>query len=112
MAYAAIAQRLSEGGFVVLDGATGTELQRRGAAMEPTAWCGAAALEGQAALEAVHRDYIAAGADVITANTFATSRMVLDRAGLGDKFEEINRVAVDAALAAAEGTRASRWQAR
>lgn len=104
MSYAAIAQRLSDGDLVVLDGATGTELQRRGVAMEPTAWCGAAALEGQAALEAVHRDYITAGAHVVTANTFATSRMVLDRAGLGDRFEEINRVAVDAALAAAEGT--------
>ena len=104
MGYAAVAQRLGEGGLVILDGATGTELQRRGVAMEQTAWCGALAPENRAILEAVHRDYIAAGAQVITANTFATSRMVLDRAGLGDRFTEINQLAVGAARTAAEGT--------
>ena len=104
MGYSAIDQRLKAGQLVILDGATGTELQRRGVKMEPTAWCGALAPENRAVLEAVHRDYIAAGAQVITANTFATSRMVLDRAGLGDKFFEINSLAVEAAWAAAEGT--------
>lgn len=89
---------------MVLDGATGTELQRRGVAMEPTAWCGAMAAETRPVLEAVHRDYIEAGAEVITANTFATSRMILERAGLGDRFQEINALAVDAAKAAAAGT--------
>ena len=104
MGYAVVAQRLAEGRLVILDGATGTELQRRGVAMEPTAWCGAFGPENRAVLEAVHRDYIAAGAQVITANTFATSRMVLNRAGLGDRFAEISGLAVEAAKAAAEGT--------
>lgn len=100
MGYQAIAKTLNAGGQVVLDGATGTELQRRGVAMEPTAWCGAIGRENAPVLEAVHRDYIDAGARVITANTFATSRMVLARAGLGERFEEINNLAVDAARAA------------
>lgn len=104
MTYTEVAKRLELGEVVLLDGATGTELQRRGVPMEPTAWCGAGTVEGRTILEAVHRDYIAAGAGVITANTFATSRMVLSRAGLGERFEEINRTAVDAALAAADGT--------
>ena len=100
MGYASIEATLRAGGLVILDGATGTELQRRGVPMEPTAWCGAMGAETRPVLEAVHRDYIDAGARVITANTFATSRMILDRAGLGARFDEINLLAVEAALTA------------
>ena len=103
MSYAPIHNRLASGKVVLLDGATGTELQRRGVAMEATAWCGAAGPESAAVLTGLHRDYIAAGSDVITANTFATSRMVLRAAGLDDRYGEINRTALDAAHAAADG---------
>lgn len=103
MSYAPVANRLAAGKVVLLDGAIGTELQRRGVAMEPTAWCGAAGPESTAVLTGVHRDYIDAGADVITANTFATSRVVLDAAGLSDRYDQINRTALQAAHAAAQG---------
>lgn len=97
-AYAKLKDRLDHGDIVILDGATGTELQRRGVAMDPSAWCGVASLGNQAVLRDIHSDYIAAGAEVITANTFASSRVVLKQAGFGDRFEEINRAAVQAAL--------------
>jgi len=100
MPYSALKQRLDAGGIVILDGATGTELQRRGIDMDPAAWCGVASLENQQVLTEIHGDYIAAGAEVITANTFASSRVVLRQAGYGDSFEEINRAAVEAALRA------------
>ena len=100
MPYAALKKRLDDGDIVILDGATGTELQRRGVAMDPSAWCGVASLANQALLAEIHRDYIAAGAEVITANTFASSRVVLQQAGYGDKVVEINRAAVEAALRA------------
>ena len=100
MPYAALKKRLDDGDIVILDGATGTELQRRGVAMDPSAWCGVASLANQALLTEIHRDYIAAGAEVITANTFASSRVVLQQAGYGDKVVEINRAAVEAALRA------------
>ncbi|MEM7061301.1 MAG: homocysteine S-methyltransferase family protein [Pseudomonadota bacterium] len=100
MTYSTIAADLEAGRAILLDGATGTELQRRGADMEPTAWCGAANVEHARTLTDIHLDYIQAGSRVVTANTFATSRMVLKRAGLGDKFAEINKVAVDAAMRA------------
>ncbi|MFM9137185.1 MAG: hypothetical protein ACKOQZ_03380, partial [Actinomycetota bacterium] len=45
MSYAQLKQRLDSGEVIVLDGATGTELQRRGAHMSPEAWCGPASLE-------------------------------------------------------------------
>lgn len=102
MAYQAIRDRLDRGEILILDGATGTELQRRGAPMDPAAWCGAATLEHHQLLTEIHLDYIRAGSDVITANTFASSRLMLTGAGLGDRVVEINSRAVEAALAARE----------
>lgn len=93
---------MRSGGIVVLDGGTGTELERRGVPMDPEAWCGPAALENASALENIHRDYIAAGADIVTANTYASSRLMLGPAGFADRFEEINRAAIGAALRARE----------
>ncbi len=100
MPYAALKKRLDRGDIVILDGATGTELQRRGVAMDPSAWCGVASLDNQALLTEIHADYITAGAEVITANTYASARVVLQQAGYGDKTEEINCNAVEAALRA------------
>ena len=97
MSYAEIERRLEAGGVVILDGGTGTELELRGAAMDPQAWCGPATLEHTDLLECIHRDYIAAGADIITANTFASSRLMLSQAGCEDRLEDINRAAVGAA---------------
>ncbi len=102
MPYSTLKKRLDAGDIVVLDGATGTELQRRGVAMDPAAWCGVASLANQQTLSEIHADYIAAGAEVVTANTFATSRVVLAQAGYGNRVEEINRAAVEAALKARE----------
>ena len=100
MSYQNIKRRLDAGEVIVLDGGTGTELQRRGAQMDPSAWCGPASLNNSELLTQVHIDYIDAGADVITANTFASSRLMLTPAGFADRVEEINRIAVEAALRA------------
>ena len=82
--------RLAAGGLLLLDGATGTELQRRGARMHSEAWCATATLTDPEILLGVHRDYILAGADIITTNTFSTNRSMLEPAGLGDRLSEIN----------------------
>lgn len=100
MTYKNLKVRLDAGEIIVLDGGTGTELQRRGAQMDPSAWCGPASLNNSELLTQVHLDYINAGADVITANTFASSRLMLTPAGYADRVEEINRIAVEAALRA------------
>ena len=100
MSYQHIKSRLDAGETIVLDGATGTELQRRGATMDPASWCGPASLNNSDLLTQIHLDYIKAGSDVITANTFASSRLMLTDAGFGDRVEEINRIAVEAALRA------------
>ncbi len=93
---------LSEGHVVVIDGATGTELERRGAEMHDRAWCAMATLTAPDVLRTIHEDYIRCGARLITANTFSTSRNMLDPAGLGERFEELNHAALRIAFEARE----------
>ncbi len=100
MSYGAIKQRLDNHDIIILDGATGTELERRGAKMNPASWCGPASLENRDLLTEIHLDYLREGSDIITANTFASSRLMLSGANYGDKVEEINRTAIEAALEA------------
>jgi len=100
MTYDYLKQRLEAGKVIIMDGGTGTELQRRGASMDPAAWCGPATLQSEHLLTELHADYIAAGSEVITTNTFASSRLMLAPAGYGEQVEEINRRAVEAALKA------------
>lgn len=86
--------RLRNGPVILLDGAMGTELQRRGVPMHRIAWSAAALLTHPDTVRKVHVDYIAAGAEVITANSFGTARHVLEPAGLGDEVAALNRRAV------------------
>jgi S-methylmethionine-dependent homocysteine/selenocysteine methylase len=90
-------QRIQDGRVVLLDGATGTELERRGVPMDDAAWCAAALVTHPETVREVHEDYVRAGADVIITNTFPTSRHVLEPAGLGDRFRELNALAVELA---------------
>jgi len=92
--------RLQRDDIVFLDGGTGSELKRRGVEMSPAAWSGLASRNGRTALREIHADYVRAGADIITTNTFATTRFVLDAAGYGNEFDTINQAAVEAALQA------------
>jgi len=93
---------LAAGRVLTTDGGTGSELRRRGLELSDVCWSASVNLEHGALLEAIHRDYIAAGADIVTANTFGTTRFVLEAAGLGDSFEGVNRAALRAARAAAD----------
>lgn len=88
---------------VVLDGAIGTELQRRGAKMDSAAWCALATKTHPEVLKQIHGDYLDAGADIITTNTFASARHVLDAVGLAEESPDLNRSAVDIARKAAQG---------
>lgn len=94
--------KLQKGQLILLDGATGTELEKRGVPMHSQAWSAEAVLHHPAAVVAVHRDYIEAGADVITANSFSLARHMLIPAGLEDEFPRLNREAMRLALRARE----------
>ncbi len=99
-------QRLDEGDILVLDGATGTELERRGAPMSPGAWCALASEHAPQTLLEIHEDYIRAGADIITANTFSNARHMLELVDAGDRVADLTRRAVEIAQRARD--RASR----
>jgi S-methylmethionine-dependent homocysteine/selenocysteine methylase len=90
-------QRLDRKEIIILDGAIGTELQQRGVPMDASAWCATAMKSRPHIVREVHEDYIRAGADVITANTFSTARHALEVAGLGDEVDALNRQAVELA---------------
>ncbi len=95
-------ERLHRNDIVLIDGGTGSELQRRGVAMSAAAWSGLASGENHTTLRDIHADFIRAGADIVTTNTFGTIRFVLEAAGYGAAFEDLNRSAVKAALQARE----------
>ena len=89
--------KLSNKEIIVLDGATGSEIARLGAEMNSSAWCGVANKTHPDIVREVHEEYIRAGADVVTANTFSTSRHILASAGLADETVSINTRAVELA---------------
>jgi methionine synthase I (cobalamin-dependent) len=97
---------LAEDRVLLLDGGTGSEIRRRGLALSDACWSASVNLEHGDLLEAIHRDYIAAGADIVTANTFGTSRFVLAAEGLDESFAAVNRAALRAARNAADAASA------
>jgi S-methylmethionine-dependent homocysteine/selenocysteine methylase len=101
-------ERLARGDVVILDGATGTELERRGVPMDSQAWSATANLTHPDVVRTVHEDYIRAGADLVITNTFATARCHLEAAGLGERVVEVNRRAVELAREARDRAAAGR----
>jgi len=57
-------------------------------------WSAQALMAAPDAVVGVHRDYIEAGADVITLNNYAVTPPLLAREGLEDRFEELTRTAI------------------
>jgi methionine synthase I (cobalamin-dependent)/5,10-methylenetetrahydrofolate reductase len=95
-------RRLIEDGKVhVMDGAMGTELYASGVFVNVS--YDGLNLESPDVVEAVHRSYVNAGAEVIETNTFGANPVKLSSYGLADRTEEINREAVELARRSAQG---------
>jgi len=88
--------------MLILDGVTGTELTRRGVETGLPLWSANALLtdEGARVLQQIHADYLAAGADIITTNTFRTHIRALAPSGNEHRALELTQRAVDIARAA------------
>ncbi len=74
--------------LLLLDGATGTELNRRGVDTGLPMWSANALTNdtGLNVLRQIHVDYLNAGADIITTNTFRTDRRArIDQVRGGDR---------------------------
>ncbi len=92
-------QLLAEKKFLVSDGATGTNLMRRGL---PQGICAENwVLNNPEAIGGLYRDFVQAGADIILTCTFGASKPRLDTSGLLERFTEINQAAVKLAKAEA-----------
>lgn len=103
MSYEPIRLKLANGQDIILDGGTGTDIQRRGAVMSSSTWCADANLTHPDIVELVHAEYLAAGAEVITANTYASSPFMLQGAGRLEELERIDSTAMALAQKAVGG---------
>ncbi len=87
MAPQGITERLGRGERLLLDGGTGSELQRRGADVlkesedRLKAWSATANVDYADVVRQVHSDYLRVGADIITSNNFWTTPSRLDTIG-------------------------------
>jgi methionine synthase I (cobalamin-dependent) len=93
---------LSQPNKLILDGATGTELNRRGVNTGLPLWSANALLTDHDSniLQQIHEDYLRAGADIITTNTFRTHRRALAPSGNADRGLELTSRAVTIARGA------------
>src|SRR3954469_7290347 len=73
---------------LVCDGAMGTMLYSRGVFINKS--FDAMNLTQAALVEAVHQEYVLAGADIVETNTFGANRIKLASFGLADKLHDIN----------------------
>jgi S-methylmethionine-dependent homocysteine/selenocysteine methylase len=107
-AYERVKQQLEGGGVVLMDGAMGSELVRRG-----VRWRGHGLRTDAKAVQALHEEYIAAGADLIRTNTFQLNPRIylnvfrdgnhmrhIGAPGVETKAQELTRRAVEVARSA------------
>jgi S-methylmethionine-dependent homocysteine/selenocysteine methylase len=92
----------------VLDGGMGRELRFRGVDVPETIWSAGALLTHPDVVRQIHMDYIRAGADIITTNTYGVIRVDLAKIAIEGRFAELTRLAcrlaVEARDAAGENT--------
>lgn len=84
----------------LIDGATGSELERRGVELPLPLWSTHALMHFPDQLEAVHRDYLEAGSQAITTATFRTHGRTLEKVGLEHRRQELTTIAVEVAVGA------------
>jgi S-methylmethionine-dependent homocysteine/selenocysteine methylase len=85
---------------LLLDGGMGRELLKRGVPILTDIWSGTALIEAPDTVRQVHADFIAAGADIITTNTYGLARGRLARAGAEAQFAELHQTAARLAVEA------------
>jgi 5-methyltetrahydrofolate--homocysteine methyltransferase len=88
---------LAKARTVLLDGALGTELMRRGLSqgVAPETWN----VDRPKLVQEVHLSYYAAGSDAVSTNSFGGSRIKLAGHGLAERTFELNRAAAEVACA-------------
>lgn len=87
---------------LLLDGGFGRELHFRGVEVPQTIWSAGALITAPEVVQQIHLDYILAGADVITTNTYGLIRSDLIKEGIEEQFAALNTFACKLAIKARE----------
>ena len=105
--YKTLYNEIQQGRVAVLDSGVSTELERQGAPMKDSQWSGRVSIDAFDILVNTHKAYIDAGADIITVNSYASSRLVLGDSENESLIEKINKRNIEAALEARSKTGAN-----
>ena len=102
-----IMDRLKAGDVLLMDGGTGSEIQRRGVDVlkgaetdRLKAWSATANIDNADVVQQVHQDYLRVGADIIISNNFWTIPSAMEGIGLRDRWKEYASAAADNAVKA------------
>ncbi len=100
-----IVDRLKDGELLLMDGATGSEIQARGVNVNKGSnmeqfgvWSASANIDAPGVVRAVHEDYLNAGADIIISNNFYTTSEKLKTIGAEDEWELYTRRGAELAV--------------
>jgi len=94
---------LEQQGFVMLDGALATELERHGADLKHELWSAKMLIEAPEMIRQVSQDYLLAGADIITTATYQASFEGFDKVGIDRaRAGNLMQLSVDLAMLARE----------
>ena len=74
---------------LIMDGAMGTELMRRGIELPLPLWSSMSNIDQFDQVMNIHKDYIEAGSDILTTNTFRTTPRTFIKAGYSQNESEI-----------------------
>ena len=86
----------------ILDGGMGGEIQRHLPEAKNGLWSALALIDHSDLVVRLHREYIDAGADLVTTNTYATVPSYLAKAGMAARYPELARLAARLARQAAD----------
>lgn len=103
-------QDLVKAKITIVDGATGSNLQKRGmpAGVCPESWI----CENPQIIIDLQREFLEAGSDIIFAPTFTANRIKLEEYGLADRIEEINHKLVTLSMEAVKAYQRKTQNAR
>lgn len=94
---------IKSGKTVLMPGAMGTELQRRGYETKLPLWSAGANLEAAGLVTQIHKDYLDMGADICVTNTFRTTPRTYGKLG----HEQLAKAALKSAVECAKTARES-----
>ena len=88
-----IETRLAGNEIIIIDGAMGTELQRREVPLDFEIWSAAALLSHPEVIRNIHVDYLRAGAEIQIAATYNTTPHVINPPSFKTSSQELTKTA-------------------